>query len=321
MSRTDVTSCMPPAPYEITRDDLLAFLRREGFQVSPYQLLRWHDWGLLPQPRREGKGRGEGSVSYYPRMAGLQARALASLLAKRRSLIDAGWGLWALGFSVTDWARDLLLSELRARHGDLKRASRSLSGKRGQLTRLLSRSRSTRELKRMRKVAKPEAMPRLFRMMVDFQLGTLRAEDYSDLEWAGFQDATLHEFLPAIADDPELPSAQEVAEGLARLSAQISVGRTISGLKALLAQQMEQYRNEAQWLLEMLSPPEKRSDAIISREDFLSFFKARHLNPDGERDLVRLMRALGQTRPPASPLQRWLKARRTMASCPANPNP
>src|SRR4051794_24359941 len=103
---------MPPTASEITRDQLLADLRKQGLKLTAHQLLRWHDWGLLPQPRREGLGRGKGTVSYYSRLAALQAGTLARVLAARRSLIDAGWALWALGFPLTSWARALLLDEL-----------------------------------------------------------------------------------------------------------------------------------------------------------------------------------------------------------------
>jgi hypothetical protein len=165
----------------------------------------------------------------------------------------------------------------------------------------------------MRQVTKAEAMPRVFQMLVDFQLGRLRAEDYSDLEWAGFQDATLQQVLPAIVDDPELPSVQEVKTGMAKLSPQISVGRTIAELKSVPDHRLEQYRNEAQWLSELLSPPENRADPL-TLDEFISFFKARHLNPDGERNMATSMRALGHTHPPGSPIERWLAAGRAVAS-------
>ncbi len=304
---------MPQAASEITRDDLLAFLKGQGFPVTPYQLLRWHDWGLLPQPRREGLGRGKGTVSYYRRGAALQARALARLLARRRSLHDAGWGLWMLGFPVTDWARPYLLDELKHQKREFLRAARSLRGK-GWLAKQVSRRRAPKGLERLRKVAPPENTPRVFQMLVALRLGSLRAEDYSEDDWALLQDATVNEFFPDLIDDPELPGLEEVAAGMAKLSSEINLDRTIAEIKALPNKRLEQYRNEVQWLFELYSPPDERPTVLVSRDDFLLFFRARHLNPDGELGIRTWMQALGQTRPPASPLQRWLAAGRSAAA-------
>lgn len=305
---------MPPAPSEISRDELLAFLRREGFRVSPHQLLRWHDWGLLPQPRREGLGRGKGTASYYPKGAALQARALVRLLEEDRSLVEAGWGLWVLGFPVTEWARDLLVAELTDRERMLAKEVRSL--KRGGKLANQIRRRAPRELARMQKVAGPGAMPRLLQMLTDQQLGTLRAEDYAEDDWDLLQGAALNQLWPDLATAPELPSPQDVAKDMARLSSQASLKQVITALNSLPAPRLEQYRNEAQWFSERFANPEVPASARLSRDEFIAFLKIRHLDPEGARGMPHLMRALGQSHPPASPIQRWLQAQRSVAASP-----
>lgn len=315
ISRTDVTCSMPPAPSEITRDDLLAFLKREGCRVSPYQLLRWHDWGLLPQPRREGLGRGKGTASYYPRTAALQARTLARLLAKRRSLRQAGWELWVLGFPVTAWARELLLGDLEEHQRQLQKMERSRK-RGGQLLQPRARQRRSGHLVQMQKLAGRDAMPRLMQMLVAFQLGTLKSVDYAEEDWDLLQGAALHELWPDIATAVDLPSPAEVAKELAQLSPAISISRTIAALKRVPDRQLEQYRNELQWLFEAITPPDEQAAVRISPEEFLSFFKTRHVHPDGDRNYRAWMRDLGVSRPPVSPLQRWRAAFRPVATTP-----
>lgn len=313
---------MPRAASDITRDDLLAQLQREGLRVSAHQLLRWHDRGLLPQPRREGLGRGKGTASYYPRSAMLQTRTLARLLARRRNLDEAGWGLWALGFPVTAWARAVLLDLLRSRRDELAHAERSLRRAKGTLAKVASRRRPPRSLARMRKDIRPEAMPRVLQMLVAYPLGTLRAEDYTQDEWARFHEATLRELWPAILDDPKLPRPDEVAAGMAKLSRERSFARVIAALKEMPDARLEQYRNELQWLTELLSTPDERATATMSREDFVVFFKVRHMDPQGERGFAQWMKSLDQMRPPPSQLQRWRTAVKqlTLAPSPITPD-
>jgi hypothetical protein len=285
--------------------------------VSAHQLLRWHDRGLLPQPRREGLGRGKGTASYYPRSAVLQARTLARLLARRRNLDEAGWGLWALGFPVTAWARALLLDQLERQAREYARADRSLRRRKGVLAEAASRPRAPRNLARMRKGIRPEGMLRVLQMLVAYPLGTLRAEDYTEEEWARFHDATLRELWPAILDDPELPLPNEVAAGMAKLSRERSFEQVIAALKETPDARLEQYRNELQWLTELLSTPDERATAVMSREAFVAFLKMRHMDQEGSRGIAQWMQSLGQTRPPPSQLQRWLAALKQLSVIPS----
>ncbi|MBK6781765.1 MAG: hypothetical protein IPG75_19830 [Gemmatimonadetes bacterium] len=244
---------------------------------------------------------------------------MARLLKKDRSLVEAGWGLWVLGFPVTEWARDLLVDESTDQERQLIKGARSLKPG-GKAAKQLTR-RAPPELRRMQQIAGPEAMPRLLQMLTAVPLGTLRAEDYPEEDWELLQGAVLHQLWPELATAPDLPTPQEVAAGMAKLSSQASLKQVIAALKTLPAARLEQYRNEAQWLVERFTDPEARGTARVSRDEFIAFLKLRHLDPEGARGVPALMQALGQSRPPASPIQRWHHARRLLAAHPAIPTP
>jgi len=312
---------MPPAPHDLRREDLIGRLRAEGYRISNHQLLRWVDAGLLPNPRRTGKGRGRGTEVYYPRVALLQARTLVRLLRDNRNLDDAGWGLWALGFPLTEWARELMLDELKALKGAFEREDRRYRAGKPSLLDAAGKRRPPRRLVQMRKAVKPDKMPRVLAMTLRYQLGTFRAREYSAEDWDRYRDAVLGEYLPELLDDPGLPTTEEVAPALEEESRQFGLGRTISALKHVEAHQLEQYRNECQWLTELFSRPDEPDKALMARPDFITFFKGRHMAPEGDANFRAFMRSIGQTRAPASPLQRWVAAGRAKAASPRTPTP
>jgi hypothetical protein len=80
--------------------------------------------------------------------------------------------------------------------------------------------------------------------------------------------------------------------------------------------QLEQYRNELQWLVELMAAPHERATALMGPEDFIVFFKVRHMDQEGARNFKQLMVDLGQTRPPPSQLQRWLSTMRQLTTNP-----
>jgi hypothetical protein len=297
---------MLPTASDISRDELLAFLRRSGFQISPHQLLRWRNAGLLPQPTRVGLGRGKGTTSFYPKLAAIQARTLAALLRRRRNLPEAGWSLWMFGFPLTAWARAHLLDVLRTQAREAGRAEKALAVK-GRLARQLTEQ-PTKELGQIQKVVRQEAMPQVFRMLMQFQLGGLRAAAYTADDWSLLQDAVVSMLDPSLLEEVELADPDAFADEMERLTRTASLPQVIEAISALPAQRFEQYRNELQWLAERLVAPGDGGDGLVSVEDFVRFFKVRHLNPDGEAQTAALMRALGQDRPPPSALQRWVRA-------------
>jgi hypothetical protein len=158
-------------------------------------------------------------------------------------------------------------------------------------------------------------------MLAAYPLGTLRGDDYSEDEWANFQEATLRELWPSVLDDPDLPQPSEVAVGMAKLSRERSFPRVIAALKATPDARLEQYRSELQWLTEVLSTPGQQATALMGLADFLAFFKVRHMDPEGDRGFQAWMRALGQTRPPPSQLQRWLATVSQLSRTPAPVTP
>ena len=158
-------------------------------------------------------------------------------------------------------------------------------------------------------------------MMTAYQLGTLRAGAYTDQDWQTFQDAVLSEHWPDLLGNPDVARPAEVATGLAQLSVEASLPKTIAALKAVSDQRLEQYRSELQWLTEVFASPEEGPTAVMARTDFLTFFKARHMSPEGERIMGHWMKALGQTQSPPSTLRRWFRGMREQAGNPSSAKP
>lgn len=103
-----------PAMEEST-EELLETARAAGYDVTAYQVRRWHRAGLLEPPRQQALGRGRGTVSLY--RAGTRERLLAicRLHHAHRSLRELRWLLWWERCDVpAEWARQSLLAEARA---------------------------------------------------------------------------------------------------------------------------------------------------------------------------------------------------------------
>jgi hypothetical protein len=93
---------------------------------------------------------------------------------------------------------------------------------------------------------------------------------------------------------------------MAKLSRERSLPQLIKQVETTSDARLEQYRNEMQWLTEVLAPPDERTTALMSRAAFVAFLKLRHMDPEGDAGIALLMKSLRQTRPPPSQLQRWL---------------
>ena len=303
---------MPPDTSEIEREKLIAALKREGLDVTRHKLLRWVDAGLLPRPRREGLGRGKGSRSYYPQIAYLQARTLQRLLTDKRSLDEAGWGLWALGFPLTDWVRALLVDEQGEEYRLLKREFQAARRGRSEVVEAATQSTPAKAFRPWRKVIRAEAMPQFLDMVMAFQLGGWQAEKYSTNQLNQFQDIVVNDYFPSLRDDEGLPEPPEFAPELQAVSSRISLPKVLEGLRSVNNQTLDKYRNEFQWLTVRFTPSEERDKAIMDRGDFITFFKWRHIDPDGEAGIAVLMRSQGLDRPPPSQLDRWITGLRKL---------
>ena len=115
-----------------TADEVIKAASAAGFEVSPSQLARWHRAGLVPRPRQQALGRGQGTASIYPSGTSLQVVAVCRLLEKHRSLDRAGFQLWWDGYDVPD-------SLIR---GAVERAAREFDEALGSLAGGLDRHRS-----------------------------------------------------------------------------------------------------------------------------------------------------------------------------------
>lgn len=310
MTRTDLNWDMHPGPGWIHRDELLKRLRKQKLSVSTHQLLRWHNRGLLPQPRRVGRGRSRGgSDSYYPWWTVLQVAELREQLKEQRrqnqlrSLADAGWALWVVGFPVTLFARKLLLSELREGRRLLRGERRRYSTRqRSPSLDRLARSRSSHLAKSMRKAVRPEQLSGVFQMITDMQLGTLDPDEYSEEQWQFFQDAVIASISPDLLDAEDLPAPSVVATDISRLAATRNIPQVIRALKAIDETLLCLFRDEAQTLVSQLASAVGKHNARMSREAFLQYFKVRYVDKEAAKETVQLLKVLGWTKPPLSPL-------------------
>jgi hypothetical protein len=95
-------------PHQLTEEEVIAYAKGEGCSITSEQLKRWRKFGVFPRPSRHGLGRGRGTASYYPEVAGRWAVDLAKALAGKgnRSLSRAAWRLWIMGYPLTHLARE-----------------------------------------------------------------------------------------------------------------------------------------------------------------------------------------------------------------------
>jgi hypothetical protein len=294
----------------VTRDQLLAAVHRAGAKVTVTQLRRWCDVGLMPKPVRRGLGRGRGIVALYPAYAAWQAFVIARALREKRNLDDAGWVAWALGFPVTRFARDLLLEELEDQHRQLKAIVRATGRKRFN-ERLIEQAKSKGELagSGMAKVLDPDSIPKFVQMMAEYQLGQIHEHDYSDAEWQHLQEAalaTLFPHSPEILDAEDLPSTEEVKQGLNRLSNEAPIAKVIDRLARTDDQTLCALCAEAQAVVSMYARTTGTLEHLISRAGFLSYFTRVMVDPEGPAERERLKQVMGWKTPPLTPVQQFL---------------
>jgi hypothetical protein len=203
---------------------------------------------------------------------------------------------------------DLLLDELTstARYLRLEHHRLVKGDKRSAIERV-ARGYRPRSLERMRSVLRPESLAKAFRVVVEQQLGILRAHEYSPDDWQRFQDGFIEEFLPEGRDNEELPSATEVASGYQMLSDEQNLPRIAEALRAVKPGVLEVVRNEAQALSEHLAHTIGIPIGVISIGEFLRYFAFRVVNRQTRADAVHAIRLLGWKRPPDPPLVRWAR--------------
>ncbi len=80
-----------------------AATKRGGRTVSPWQIERWRQWGLIDPPLREWRGR-QGSRSIYSERSLEQACAVAELARRRRPLHEVALILFVRGVPIPEAA-------------------------------------------------------------------------------------------------------------------------------------------------------------------------------------------------------------------------
>jgi hypothetical protein len=81
---------------------LARLISEAGITVSPWQVERWRQHGLIPSAARSYPGRGRGSEADYPPEAVEQGRVVAQLVRRRRPLGDVAVALFIRGYPVPE---------------------------------------------------------------------------------------------------------------------------------------------------------------------------------------------------------------------------
>lgn len=95
--------------YSERSEALIDEAKAHGLQLSRRQLAEWHRAGLLPRPKKQGLGQGQGSASLYPAGTAKQALACIEEFKRDRNAEIVGWRLWLRRFAVADeyWQRPI----------------------------------------------------------------------------------------------------------------------------------------------------------------------------------------------------------------------
>jgi hypothetical protein len=80
--------------------ELARLISEGGIDVSPWQVERWRQRGLIPGAARSYPGRARGSEAVYTREAVEQGRVVAQLVRRRRPLGDVAVALFIGGYAV-----------------------------------------------------------------------------------------------------------------------------------------------------------------------------------------------------------------------------
>jgi len=90
-----------PVEYE-TDLDIQATCEVARVSISPDQLRRWRQKGLLPRAKQVGLGRAAGSMVRYPIGTASRALEIHRLLGIKEKLDFVGWQLWMQGYDVAE---------------------------------------------------------------------------------------------------------------------------------------------------------------------------------------------------------------------------
>jgi len=301
---------MDLGPGWIRRDDLLRALRQQGLIVSNHQLLRWHNAGLLAQPKRVGHGRNRGgSDSYYPWWGALEALEIAWRLKEERrhggkpKLVDVGWALWVLGYPVTDFARRFLIEKLEEKERLLKEMKRRPKQTAVMFRRLLARHPGFRNVRHL--VMDPVVG---FRILCDMQRTDFEPDRYSESDWQLLRETVLAQVLPDhVGDEPELPSLDEVAVGIGQLAKTLNTSAIKRWLRIASNRDLRVYCNEAQAILVAAVAELEWEDTLITPDDFLRHLGQQIADPYDWRRTVEQLPQLKLPKSPLSPFEQLLR--------------
>jgi hypothetical protein len=168
----------------LNNQQLLILAHDQGYQLSATQLARWHRAGLLPRPKQQARGRGRGTTSLYPLVAGSQLLLLCAFRRQERRLGYLAWLLWWAGYLVDMSLIRKLLQEravhLSARMNELVLLDQ-LAGQDDDLIEYLEYCAETsldyHPLRRVRKRVGRQHFPTLLRLLIQIAAGSFTGYD------------------------------------------------------------------------------------------------------------------------------------------------
>ncbi len=289
-------------------DYLLALARAHGFRPTKAQRARWHRVGLLPRAiRRQGLGRGKGTISIYPAGTGKQLLALLAIHAHERRLPSVDWKLWWEGHNVSTQRARAYLERIVAGYGRtlqewVKDGVVTKSGE--DLIECVSRMRGEKHFSRLRKRVGKKLFPR-------FMLQVLVVLSGAFTRWHEPDDAKIVErglgltfrARPTRAIKRKLSLRPYTAVSVREMSRSFNPSAFRQALELTTDEDLERARNEVRTLIGLLI-----GFGIVfgGRAPLLTLFRdldTKCTTPVGQAMLLMLWLAFRQREPALQALQ------------------
>ena len=271
---------MVHASGEVTRDQLIAYAGRQGYEgVTEHQLVRWHKFGLLPRPHRKSLGRGRGTESRYPHAACSQLVALLALREQGTTKLEAlGWGLWWARYPVTNCVRTFLIRRLQRVEQDVRGGLERFEAEdpNNPIDRAPQVSRAY-GLGRVRRRMGSETFPTLVRVGMEVLLGEFEANPLHREDFPLLAHGLTFGRTRRPSGSTKDPKAEQFVQGLEILGSEINLIVAREAIEEASDASLERARAELHVIFQALFPLMPTSQLPMSL--FLAWFLLRTLNP------------------------------------------
>jgi len=257
-------------PDLVSRDELLAYASELGASITAHQLVRWHKYGLLPRPKRVGRGRGAGTMSLYPWSAVSQALFVARALRVYKSLPVAAWAAWAEGYPVTACVRRRLLRQADAA---LAQVQADLRGFEEEVPEnAIDRAARQPVSRGFRRI--PRAFrPTMAKMLLEARAGRFQSSKYDEDDFKQVSRS-----FPGAANS-SADGRQCVSFALEFLSSDINEARIVRALQSMSDDRFEHVRDDAHRIWRQAQEMANCELGPLPYGVFMMVFLATHVSP------------------------------------------